>query len=256
MRTRLLGGVAALIVAIVGTVLLITYVNAADSRALAGVQTEDVYVVQKAIPAGTSAGSLADFVAMKPIPKSALASDPVTDLNALQGKVASVELQPGEQLLASRFANAAALLTPGRTAVPAGMQEVTIKLPVERVVGGSLAAGDTVGIVIAFSKEDALPAQVQMTFNKVLVTAVQLPSGALAQSTSPAPQQTQNSGAPGAASNTGGGTGDYLITLARPATDVERIVYADLYGQLYLTKEPASAADSNSAPVDRTKVLR
>jgi pilus assembly protein CpaB len=250
--------VAALIVAIIGTVLLITYVNAADSRALAGVQTEDVYVVQKAIPAGTSAASLGDYVSKKPMPKAAVPADPVTDLTSLQGKVASVALQPGEQLLSSRFIDPAALTTPGRVAVPAGMQEVTLKLSADRVVGGDIAAGDTVGIVISFAKEEALPAQTQMTFNKVLVTAVQLPSGALAQgsSGSPTPQASQGGGLGGGSSNSSSSTGDYLVTFARPASDIERLVYADLYGQVYLTKDPASAADSNSAPIDRTKVLR
>ncbi|WP_138442274.1 Flp pilus assembly protein CpaB [Sinomonas susongensis] len=257
MRTRLLGGVAALIVAIIGTVLLITYVNAADSRALAGVQTEDVYVVQKAIPAGTPATSVGDYVSKKPMPKAAIPADPVTDLASLQGKVASVALQPGEQLLTSRFINPAAVTTPGRVAVPAGMQEVTLKLSADRVVGGDIAAGDTVGIIISFAKEDTLPAQTQMTFNKVLVTAVQLPSGALAQnSNSPSPQSSQGGSLGGGSSSSSSSGGDYLVTLARPASDVERIVHADLYGQIYLTKDPASATDSNSAPIDRTKVLR
>lgn len=257
MRTRLLGGVAALIVAIIGTVLLITYVNAADSRALAGVQTEDVYVVQKAIPQGTPAANLNDYVSKKPVPKAAIPSDPVTDLASLQGKVASVALQPGEQLLTSRFIDPTTLVTPGRVAVPTGMQEVTLKLPADRVVGGDLAAGDTVGIIISMAKEDALPAQTQMTFNKVLVTAVQLPSGALAQNSgSPSPQASQGGGIGGGSSKSSSTSGDYLVTLARPAGDIERIVYADLNGQVYLTKDPASATDSNSAPIDRTKVLR
>ncbi len=255
MRTRLLGGVAALIVAIIGTVLLLTYVNGADRRALANVETEDVYVVQKTIPTGTPAVGVSDYVSKKPIPKSAIPADPITDLSAIQGKVASTALQPGEELLASRFVDPSALESPGRAAVPAGMQEVTLRLPVERVVGGSVTAGDTVGIVISFPKEDGLPAQTQMTFNKVLVTAVQLPSGALAQSSTPTPQASQGGSLSGGGSNAQA-SGDYLVTVARPAPEVERLVYAQLNGTIYLSKEPASATDANSAPIDRTKVLR
>ena len=255
MRTRLLGGVAALIVAIIGTVLLITYVNAADSRALEGVQTEDVYVVQKTIPAGTPATAIGDYTSKKALPKSAVAADPVTDLTSLQGKVASVELQPGEELLASRFTDPAALVQPGRVSVPNGMQEFTLKLPIERVVGGNIAAGDTVGVVISFGAADNLPAQTQLTFNKVLVTAVQLSNGTLTQSSTPTPQASQGSGGTnGSSANQTGG--EYLVTLARPASEIERIVFASLNGQVYLTKEPASATDGNSAPIDRTKVLR
>ena len=54
MKTRLLGGIAALLVAIIGTVLLVSYVQNADKRAMAGTETETIYVVQKAIPAGAS----------------------------------------------------------------------------------------------------------------------------------------------------------------------------------------------------------
>ncbi|WP_415854588.1 Flp pilus assembly protein CpaB [Sinomonas sp. G460-2] len=246
---------AALIVAIIGTVLLITYVNAADSRALAGVQTEDVYVVEKAIPAGTPATGLSGYATKKALPKSAIPADPVTDLTALQGKVASVELQPGEELLASRFTDPTALVQPGRVAVPNGMQEVTVRLPIERVVGGGVAAGDTVGVVLAFPAQDNLPAQTQMTFNKVLVTAVQLSNGTLTQSSAPTPQPSQGGGLSGG-SPANQSSGEYLVTLARPASDVERIVFASFNGQIYLTKEPASATDANSAPIDRTKVLR
>lgn len=55
MKARLLGGIAALVVAIIGTVMLVLYVQGADKRALANTETEEVYIVQKDIPAGTTA---------------------------------------------------------------------------------------------------------------------------------------------------------------------------------------------------------
>ncbi|NUP73997.1 MAG: Flp pilus assembly protein CpaB [Sinomonas sp.] len=255
MRTHLLGGVAALIVAVIGTVLLLTYVNGADRRALANVETDDVYVVQKAIPAGTAAASLGDAVAKKTLPKGAIAANTVTDLSAVQGKVASVDLQPGEELLASRFVDPTAVKATGRANVPTGMQEVTIKLPIERVVGGALAPGDTVGILISFAGEGAQPSQTQLTYNKVLLTAVQLPSGANAQDTSAVqPASSDSSGGVGKSNSTA--AGEYLITMALPAADAQRIVYAVEFGKLYLTKEPANAQDNASGTIDRTKVFR
>lgn len=254
MRTRLLGGVAALIVAVVGTVLLLTYVNGADRRAFANVETEDVYVVQKAVPAGTAAANLGDSVAKKTLPKGAIAANTLTDLSSVQGKVASVDLQPGEELLASRFVDPTAVKAQGRANVPAGMQEVTIKLPIERVVGGALAPGDTVGILLSFASQDALPSQTQLTYNKVLLTAVQLPSGANAQDTSNAqPAASGGSGGPGSSPS---GASEYLVTLALPGADAQRIVYAVEFGKIYLTKEPANAQDTTSGTVDRTRVFR
>ena len=54
MKTRLLGGIAALLVAMIGTVMLVMYVQNADKRALADTETESVYVVEKPIAAGTA----------------------------------------------------------------------------------------------------------------------------------------------------------------------------------------------------------
>ena len=58
MKARLLGGIAALVVAIIGTVLLFNYVQGADKRALANTETEDVLVVKQEVPAGTPASQL------------------------------------------------------------------------------------------------------------------------------------------------------------------------------------------------------
>jgi pilus assembly protein CpaB len=250
--------VAALIVAIIGTVLLLTYVNGADRRALADVQTQDVYVVQRSIPAGAAADAVSGAVALKPIPKAAIPADPVTDLTALKGKVTSVALEPGEQLLSSRLVDPAALATPGRAEVPSGMQELTVRLPIERVIGGALAPGDTVGVLLSLPKEDNAPAQTQLAYHKVLVTAVQLSSGANASEAASGSQQSGSSGG-GLNSSTKSSSqpaGDYLVTLARPAADAERIVYAAEFGKVYLTKEPASAQENSSGVIDRTKVFR
>jgi pilus assembly protein CpaB len=179
----------------------------------------------------------------------------LTDLSSVQGKVASVDLQPGEELLASRFVDPTAVKAQGRASVPAGMQEVTIKLPIERVVGGALAPGDTVGILLSFASQDALPSQTQLTYNKVLLTAVQLPSGANAQDTSNA-QPAANAGSGGPGSSNTSSASEYLVTLALPGADAERIVYAVEFGKIYLSKEPASAQDTTSGTVDRTRVFR
>ena len=149
MKTRLLGGIAALLVAIIGTVLLISYVQNADKRALADTETESVYVVEKTITAGTGIDMAAGAVVRKEVPKLAVAAGAVTDLNQVGQKVAAVDLMPGEQLLSTRMVDAGSLLGPARVQVPTGMQEITLKLPIERVVGGTLTAGDTVGVFLS-----------------------------------------------------------------------------------------------------------
>ena len=57
-----------------------------------------------------------------------MAEDAVTDLAEFEGRVTSVELHPGEQLLGSRLVTLNSLQEPGRVAVPKELQEVTIQV--------------------------------------------------------------------------------------------------------------------------------
>lgn len=256
MKARLLGGIAALVVAIIGTVMLIFYVQGADKRALANTETEDVYVIQKEIPAGTTAAKFGDSVIKKSVPKSAIASDTVRTLSDLGSKVSAVELVPGEQLLASRMVDKNAFVGNGRVEVPKGLQEVTLKLPIERVVGGALSAGDTVGVTLSMKENDKanVPDQSQLTFHKVLVTAVQDASGAVSQTTS-SDTSNKSGGALGSNKNSGQ-EGGYLVTLARSDVDVEKIVFAAEFGTVYLSKEPSESTEGTSGVLDRGRLFK
>jgi pilus assembly protein CpaB len=261
LKTRLLGGIAGLLVAVIGTVLLITYVQSADQRAMAGTETSEVFVVQRAIPAGTPANEIGESVAKKPLPKSTLTEGTVTDLGDLGTKVTAVSLVPGEQLLSSRMVEADSFLGPSRVAVPEGMQEIAIKLPIERVVGGKITAGDTVGIFISLQETStngagdisSQSAGTQLTFHKVLVTAAQFSNGSAAQ-----PDATQAKPSDGSldSSTSSQSDGTYLITVARNSVEAERLVYAVEFGKIYLSKEPSEATEGNNGVVDKTKVFR
>ena len=58
MKSRLLAGVAALVLAILGALLVVSYAQGADTRAVQGLDPVTVLVVQKAVPAGTSVAGL------------------------------------------------------------------------------------------------------------------------------------------------------------------------------------------------------
>lgn len=258
MKARLLGGIAALVVAIIGTVLLVSYVQGADRRALANTETFEVYVIQKAIAAGTAAANFGDSVVKKSVPKSAVVSDSVTTLSELGQKVSSVGLVPGEQLLATRMVDPAQLLGPGRTSVPSGLQEVTVKLTIDRIVGGSLKAGDTVGVILSYAENEKLnvPDQSQLLFHKVLVTAVQNSAGAVAQEQPPTTTENSSDGALNSKSSAAQANGGYLVTLARPSIDVEKIVHAIEFGKVYLSKESESSTTDNTGVMERIRVFR
>ncbi|ACL42393.1 conserved hypothetical protein (plasmid) [Pseudarthrobacter chlorophenolicus A6] len=241
MKTRLIGAAAALLLAITGTVAVTSYVQGADQRALKGAATMNIYVVDKSVPANTPAADLAKFVKPASVPASTVAAGAVTDLGTLTGKVTSAPLLPGEQLLDGRMVDPASLLVPGTAPVPEGMQEITVQLGPDRVVGGQLAAGDTVGVFVSFT-EGAGPKgpTTHLAFQKVLVTSVQ---GAPAEPTGKA-AATAPPGPPVPA-------GAMLITLARPAADAERIVFAAEFGTIWLSKEPATATGDGTSVITK-----
>jgi pilus assembly protein CpaB len=254
-KTRLLGGIAALIVAILGTVFLVSYVQNADKRALADTETETVYVVAKAVAAGTGMDKMADAVVKKEVPKLAIAAGAVTDLKDVNEKVTAVALVPGEQLLSARFVEADAFLGPSRVQVPAGMQEITLKLPIERVVGGKISAGDTVGVFLSADTGAGGTSGTQLTFHKVLVTAAQFSNGSAAKMQDEAAEGEKNAGALTAKKSA---TSDdtYMITLARNSADAERIVFATEFGNVYLSKEPANAVEASSGVVTSSRLFQ
>ena len=254
MKARLLGGIAALVVAVLGTVLLFNYVQGADRRALANTETQDVLVVKQEVPAGTPASQLSQYVTTKPVPRTAVAADGVQDLGAVGSMVTSVALVPGEQLLSSRLVDANAYLGPSRVAVPAGLQEITLRLGIERVVGGKIQACDTVGIFISMAGA-AGENGTQLTFHKVLVTAVQFSSGAAAQTQAQA-TQASSTGSLNANKDVQTSSDAYLITFARDAVDTEKLVYAAEFGKVYLSKEPADATEGTNGVVNQTKVFK
>ena len=236
MRRRILAAVAALVLLLVGTGVLLAYVRGADSRALAGARTVEVLVVAEPVPAGTPAEELAEFLTREPVPAKAAVAGRVEDLSAIAGQVATVDLQPGEQLLAARFAKPGDVGAPGTVDVPAGLQEVSILLEPQRAVGGRLRAGDTVGVLVSLSE----PKETHAVLHRILVTQVQG-----APVAAPAPEGTET-----ASAGTGPApTGSLMLTLAVTAAQSEAVVFGIEHGTVWLSLE------NEDADVSGTEVI-
>ncbi|RBY94869.1 Flp pilus assembly protein CpaB [Blastococcus sp. TBT05-19] len=236
MRRRILAAVAALVLLLVGAVVLLSYVRGADARAMAGARTVEVLVVVEPIPAGTPAEQLAEFLTVEPVPAKAAVPGRVTDLAELAGQVATVDLQPGEQLIAARFAAPDDVRGPGIVEVPAGLQEVSVLLDPQRAVGGRLVAGDTVGVFV--SLEDG---RTHAVLHKVLVTQVQG-----APVAAPAPEGTPETASTGAGPAP---EGSLMITLAVSAPQAEAVVFGMEHGTVWLSLENADADTSGTEVV-------
>jgi pilus assembly protein CpaB len=236
MKRRLLAAFAALVLLCAGTVVLLAYVRGADARALAGVRTIEVLVADQVIPEGTPAEQLAPLVRTEVMPRKAAVEGRVADLGALAGLVATVDLQPGEQLLSSRFGEEDVAGDEGTVPVPDGLQEVTVLLEPQRAVGGRLAAGDTVGVVVSTGEKT------HSVIHQVLLTEIK---GAPAPVTEDAEAATEAAAvAPAVPSQS------LMITLAVTAAQAEVVVFGMEHGTVWLTLENEDADTGGTGVVD------
>lgn len=241
MRIRVIGAILALILAIVGTVVVVLYVRDADVRAANGAELVPVYVVHTTVPQGTPAEEISDYVGVERYPRSAIQPDHVTALRDIAGDVTTVTLLPGDQLVEGRFADPADLAAQGNVVIPDGMQEVTLALPVEQVVGGAVRGGSTVGVVVTVLGDEA-GATTGFALHKVLVTRTQAGDNYI-------PDATAQDAAPVAT---------IMVTLALPAADIQRIVWVAELQQndkagIWLTLEPEEADETVPGPVTGEK---
>ncbi|WAH96115.1 Flp pilus assembly protein CpaB [Arthrobacter sp. MMS18-M83] len=251
MKTRLLGGIVAIVLAIAGTLLLVTYVQGSEARAQKDLQPVDVLVVESKIPAGSNLQTVKAAVKLASLPAGSVPNGALKSLDGLDGKVSGVDLLPGETLLGARLVDPTSLAAPGSVPVPAGLQEISLHLDAQRVVGGRLAAGDTVGVVVLLDDSGAQGAaggSAQMVFHKVLVTSVQRAvSQAKTTSQAQSGQEQANTQLP---------DGAFIVTLARNDVDSTKIAFGAKYGDIWLTKEPSTASESPNVTIKRAEVLR
>ena len=228
MKRRLIAAVSAVLLAVVGAVMLVTYVSGVDRRAAAGMEPTTVLVVTASIPAGTPAESLSGHIANKTLPKTAVADDALTSVKDITGQVTTTDLQPGEQLLAGRFADPAEIAADGPTQAPSGRQLVSVVLDPQRALGGHLAAGSKVAVFMSFTDPDTTA----LTLRNVLVTGVQ---GGVSSEI-----KGGEAADPADASEPVQGT-SVMVTLAVTPPEAKKLVFGADHGTLWLSLEPPAA---------------
>jgi pilus assembly protein CpaB len=136
MNRRVIGAILAVVLAVVGTFVLVSFVNRAEDRALEGEKVVKVFVVKQRIPAGTSGGEVEQYVEEERVPTKVRAEGSVSRLSRLEDRVAATDLLPGEQLVLDRWVEPRSFdSTPSRIGVPQGKVEVTFAVEPERALG-------------------------------------------------------------------------------------------------------------------------
>jgi Flp pilus assembly protein CpaB len=263
MRRRIIALVAALLLAGVGTFVLIGFVRSAEDRATAGQELVTVYVVATEVELGTHGQDVREFIVAEERPLLTRPANAITDPDSLVGLVANADLFIGEVLVDSRWVPPAEAdlrrddLPDRRVDVPSGHLEIPIRFATEQALGGIIDAGDTVAVIASFdayappggdivevdgdliaipeSAEGEGVQEVQAThilIHNALVVEVQAEANPLFSS---------EEGEAVLAPRTG-----FIITFALEPTDVERIVFAAQYGQLWL----ASQTVDDTGPTD------
>lgn len=222
----MIAAIVAGVLAVVGGTFLVAYVQGADARAIAGQQPVSVVVVTAPIARGATGVEAVRSMALRQVPAATKLPDALTAMPDLTGKVASVDMVVGEQVLGTRFVDPTAAVVNDPVEVPPKLQQVSIVLPPERVIGSHLNAGDTVGVFMSFdfdpeAKDEGNIKATALTLNRVLVTRVAGVRAATGTTASPGTVE-----APSA---------QVMVTLALNAHDAERLIFAKEWGKIWLS---------------------
>jgi len=242
MTSRVIAGVVAGVLAIVGTVLLLSYIRGIETQVAEGERVVDVLVVQDHVPAGTPVDELGDRVRIEQIEARHLVQGALTDLSEVAAWIVVADLIPGEQLLSARLEPATEVVDDGEVEVPAGLHQVTLSLEPHRVLGGLLSPGDTVGVFISLAStpDDDIGDTTHLVLHKVLVTRLQLD-----RADATADRDTASI-APSAR---------IFVTLAATAGEVERIVFGAEHGTVWLSLEPLDASERGTEVRERSSIF-
>lgn len=242
MRIRIIAIAIAAVLAVVGVIVLVNAFRVAGQTSASGSHLVTVWVVTTEIPAGTSAADAGPAIQTEQVPASYVPDGAVRSAVQLTGKVASVTLEPGEQLLSSRWVTPSELAsTGGSAAVPAGLQQVSIAVDAQRTAAGHIGVGDHVGVFVSLDASGTDPAVTELLLNNVLVTSIGAGSGSTSTSGSATGTST--------ASNVSGST---LVTFALSADDAQKLVYGAEFGRVWLSLQNDKSTPVTTGPATRT----
>jgi pilus assembly protein CpaB len=267
-RRKLTGVVASLVVAALGTVILLKSVNS-DVKTAAPVAVEptvSVLKVVKPIPKGASADTLGDSVEVAQVRVSDRLADTVESQAAIAGMVASQQLFPNEQIVKARFvspvqakAEAEAENPPPQTK---GLIGVWVALEPLQAMNGMIDINSSVAVFATFTGVTPVkdtpgePSPLNPTSSLIIHKAVVLdcvgckaPAALPGAVPAPAPAADPNApAAPVPAPVT------ISIKLGVDAPAAERLVFAAKYGSLWLGSEDPFVVEANTKVIDRSNV--
>jgi len=224
MTRRIVGVLLAIILAVLGTVAVLVYVKAAQSRVADGQRAVRVLIAKQRIPAGTTGESIRGRALVDEVVMPAL-SVPVDTLSAMPTEldrlVVTSDVQPRQLLLRGMFGAATRLS--GGLNVPEKSVAVSVEIQINEQVGGYVRPGSQIAIFDTYDTPDKQSKITRVLLPRVEVLAVgQFGAGGVTSA--------QRNG--DAAS--GDSSGNVLVvTVAVSQADAERLIHASRTGLLY-----------------------
>lgn len=240
-KRKLIGIVGFLVFLSAGAFLVLKSGGAEADKEVVRAQVPMLVAIQT-IKAGTSVDKVienaATMLAVSMVDVDARNPDALTAIDELKpykGQVFATEMALNAPLLTTTFVDRGALtLAAGGVDIPEDLLQLSFSLEPQRVLGGSLRAGDRVAVLMSntppATTEGAAPmGQTHIIVQKALLANVQLSNLANAGDTAPGEEAAPMV------------VGNYMVTLALSASDTERMTNALEFGKIWLAKQPDPA---------------
>ncbi len=239
--SRRLGLLAvALVVALLGTFAVFSYVSRVEAKTLAGAEPVDVLVASQKLSAGTSGAAVAEskLVELVAMPRKSVPEGALTTLQAVGKQSLVSDVFAGEVLLQAKFADQSART--GDLIIPKDMLAVSVELEDPQRVAGFVVPGSEVAIFATIEKmaDEAsatgvvtpdtstdVAAPTDDTYTRMLLPRTSVIAVGPA-TLRPATDEDEDGGEEEVAKA--------VLTLAVTQEDAERLVHGAQEGELYL----------------------
>ncbi len=137
----------ALVLALIGTFAVLTYVNRADARAVSGMDPVSAYVAEQSVSAGTRLKDAVDekLIVAERLPRKTVPAGALLSVTARTAdEVATTNIAEGELVMAARFGYAA--VDTGGLPIPKGDLAVSLPLEDPQRVGGFVKPGSEIAV--------------------------------------------------------------------------------------------------------------
>lgn len=240
MRSRVLILVAAVVLGVAAALGAAQYLRGATARLTQDAEPVQVLVATQDVPRGMSAEEALEqgLIEVQEVPQRYVSASAVSSARGIEGQVLAAGLSKGEQVTRARFQfpSEAGL----SFAIPDGFVAVSIPADDVTCVGGMLKAGDWVLVTATFDPgPNGKDAESRILLPKARILAVGVDTGA-----GTGAEETQG-GTTLAGTRDGATTTPQsaTVTLALKPGDVEKVVFAERQGSVWLALLPTTETE-------------